>query len=147
MAVVGIPLINGVEYTHATIVINILGRPVIGCTAIEYSDAQTIELNHGTGTLASSRGFGTVVPTARITLTMKEIQALTNAAPPVNGVRRIQNIPDFDIGVNFTTEAGDFVRHKLVRARFKGRNTTSQTNNTQIEEQLDLSVVDINYNA
>lgn len=143
MAVVGIPLINGVEYTHADIVINILGKPVIGCTSISYSDMQEITLNHGTGTLPSSRGHGPMTPEASITLTSKEVQRLTQAAP----FGRIQNIPDFDIGVNYITEAGDFVRHKLVRARFKGRNVSSATNNSQIEEELELSVVDINYNA
>lgn len=143
MAVAGVPLINGVEYTHADIVLNILGRPVVGCTGISYKDTQEITLNHGTGQLPSSRGFGPVVPEASITLTSKEVQALTQAAP----LGRIQNIPDFDIGVNFITENGDFCRHKLIRARFKGRNVSSQTNNSQIEEELELSVVDINYNA
>ena len=40
MAVVGVPLINGVEYTHADIVCNILGFPIVGITSIKYSDMQ-----------------------------------------------------------------------------------------------------------
>lgn len=143
MAVVGVPLINGVEYTHADIVCNILGVPVIGITAIDYSDKQEITLNHSTGTLPSSRGFGPVMFEASITMTTKEVQRLSAVAP----LGRIQNIPDFDIGVNYITEAGDFTRHKLVRCRFKGRNPNSQVNNSQIEEELELSVVDINYTA
>lgn len=141
MAVVGVPLINGVEYTHAEIVCNILGFPILGLTAIKYSDMQAITLNYGTGQHPVSRGFGTIEPVASITLTMKEIQRFSQAAP----LGKIQNIPDFDIGVNFTTEAGDFVRHRLVRCRFKGRNTDSSTNNSQIEEELELSVVEIKY--
>jgi|ADGO01.1.fsa_nt_gi hypothetical protein len=143
MAVVGVPLINGVEYTHADIVCNILGIPVVGITAINYSDPQTITLNHGTGTLPVSRGFGPVQPQASITMMMKEVQRLSNAAPG----GRIQNIPDFDIGVNFITEAGDFVRHRLIRVRFTGRNPNSEVNNSMIAEELQLSVVDIDYNA
>lgn len=147
MAIIGVPLINGTEYTHADIVMNILGIPVIGLTAIDYKDMQEITLNHATGALPVSRGFGPVSFEASITLTMKEIQRLTNAAPDVNGSKRIQNIPDFDIGINYLTEAGDFVRHRLIRCRFKGRNPNSQVNNSQIEEQLELSVADIKYNA
>jgi hypothetical protein len=141
MSIVGVPLINGVEYTHADIVLNILGVPVVGVTAIDYSDPQEINLNHGTGTLPISRGFGPVNPQASITLTMKEVQRLSAVAPG----GRIQNIPDFDIGVNYITEAGDFTRHKLVRCRFKGRNPNSQVNNSQIEEKIELSVADIRY--
>lgn len=143
MAIVGVPLINGVEYTHADIVCTILGAPVVGITAISYSDQQEINLNHSTGQHPTSRSFGAVTPQASITMTMKEIQRITRAAPG----GRIQNIPDFDIRVNFLTEAGDFVSHRLIRCRFKGRNTDSSVGNTQIEEQLELSVVDINYNA
>lgn len=143
MAAIGVPLINGVEYTHADIVCNIMGKPIVGLTGITYSDMQEITNNYGTGQLPSSRGFGPVNFEATLTMTSKEVQLLTLAAPG----GRIQNIPDFDIGVNYITEAGDFVRHKLVRARFKGRNVSSQTNNSQIEEDLELSVVDINYNA
>lgn len=143
MAIVGKPLINGVEYTHADIVVNILGFPVIGVTSIKYADMQDITLNYGTGQLPASRGFGAMNPTASITLTMKEVQKLSNASP----LGKIQNIPDFDIGVNFITEAGDFTRHRLLRCRFKGRSTDSSVNNSQIEEELELSIVDIKYTA
>lgn len=143
MAVVGVPLINGTEYTHADIVTNILGVPVIGITKITYSDKQEINLNHATGQLPVSRSFGPMMPEGSITMTMKEVQRLSDAAP----LGRLQNIPDFDIGVNYITEAGDFVRHKLIRCRFKGRNPNSEVNNTQIEEELELSIADIKYTA
>lgn len=135
------PLINGVSYTHADIVMNILGAPVIGVTAINYSDPQEITLNHATGHLPTSRGFGPINPVAEITLTMEEVERLSQIAP----LGRIQNIPDFPIGVNFATEDGKFTRHRLIKCRFKGRKTDSQVNNSQIEETLELSVADIKY--
>ena len=143
MAVVGVPYVNGIEYTHASIVLNLFGVPVIGVQAIDYSDPQDITVNHGTGTLPTSRGFGPIRPQASITLTMKEVQRLTAAAP----LGRIQNIPDFDIGVSYVTEAGDYVRHKIKKCRFKGRAPSSTVGNSQIEEKLELSVIDIDYNA
>lgn len=141
MSVVGSPLINGVEYVHANIVINILGIPVIGVTDIKYSDIQAIENNYATSSEPVSRTFGTIVYEGSITLLQKEVQRLSAAAPG----GRIQNIPDFDIGVNFITEAGDFQRHRLGRCRFKGRSMASTVNNTQIEEELQLSIGFIKY--
>lgn len=141
--IIGVPLINGVEYTHADIVFELFGLPVIGMTAIDYSDPQDITLNYGTGNVPVSRGFGQVKPTASVTLTMKEVQRITASAP----FGKIQNIPNFSIGINFLTEAGDYTRHRLINCRFMGRNPNSSVGNSQIEEKLELSVADINYNA
>lgn len=135
------PLINGVSYTHADVVINILGAPVIGVTAIKYADPQEITLNHATGHKPTSRGFGPVTPEGSITLTMEEVERLSQIAP----LGRIQNIPDFPIGVNFATEDGKFTRHRLIKCRFKGRKPESEVNNSQIEEELELSIADISY--
>lgn len=135
------PLINGVSYTHAEIVLNIMGVVVIGCTAISYGDPQEITLNHSTGHKPSSRGFGPVTPEGSITLTMEEVERLTAVAP----FGQIQNIPDFPIGVNFVTEDAKFTRHRLIRVRFKGRKVDSAVNNSQIEETLELSIADISY--
>jgi hypothetical protein len=148
MAVIGVPLINGVEYTHADITLNVLGIPVIGVVNIDYSDPQEITGNHSTGTKVTSVGFGPVNCQGSITLTMKEVQRLSVAATAA-GIPggRLQNIPFFDIGVNYLTEAGDFVRHRLIKCRFKGRNPNSVVNNSQIEEQIELFISDISYTA
>lgn len=137
------PLINGVEYTHADIILQILGVPVVGLTSIEYRDMQEITANHGTGHLPVSVGIGAVSFEGTLTMTMKEVQRLTASAP----LGRIQNIPLFDIRVNYLTEAGDIVSHKLRSCKFKGRNPNSTVNNTQIEEALELFIADIDYNA
>lgn len=136
------PLINGVEYTHADIVFNILGLPLIGVTSIEYSDNQNIIGNYSTGHLPTSVGFGQVDLTATVTITSIEFRRIALFAPG----RRIQNIPFFDVGVNYLPDSGIFVRDRLVRCRFKGANISSTTNNTQIEVPLELFVADIKYN-
>jgi len=137
------PLVNGVAYTHADIVLNIFGTPQVGVTAIEYSDMQNITPNYSTGQKATSVGFGTVECTGRITMTFELVQALQKIAP--NG--RIQNIPFFTIGVNYLPEGGVLVRHALRKVKFKGRNVTSSTGNSQIEEVIELFIGDIDYNA
>lgn len=141
--VIGVPLINGVAYAHADIVLNIFGTPIIGVTAISYSDKQEITPNFSTGTKATSVGFGTVNPVATITLTLEAAQAIANAAPD----GKIQNIDFFDIGVNYLPSGGLLVRHSLKKVRFKGRDVNSSVGNSQIEEALELFVGDIDYNA
>jgi hypothetical protein len=141
--ILGQPLINGVAYAHADIVVNIFGVPLIGITAIEYGDPQDITGNYSTGQHMTSVGFGQVKPFANITMTMELIQTIQNLAP--NG--KLQNIPFFDIGVNFLPEGGVLIRHSLKKVRFKGRNPNSQVGGSQIEEKLELFVADISYNG
>jgi hypothetical protein len=139
--IVGKPLINGTEYSHADITMEIQGFPHPSLTNIEYGDPQDITLNYGTGQHPVSRTYGQVKPVASITLSKKEVERLTAAAPG----NRIQNIPALDIGVNYLTEAGDFVRHTLLQARFTGRSVSSQTGNSQLEEKLELSIAGIKW--
>ena len=136
------PLINGVEYTHADIIFNLLGFPIVGVTSIEYSDTQNIAGNYSTGSLPTSVGFGQLDLTATVTVTSVEFRRIIAFAPG----RRIQNIPFFDIGINYLPETGIFVRDRLIRCKFKGANISSATNNTQIEVPLELFVADIKYN-
>lgn len=136
------PLINGVEYTHSNILLNLFGLPVVGVTSIEYADNQNIAGNYSTGALPTSVGFGQLDLTATLTITSVEYRRIVQFAPG----RRIQNIPFFDVGINYVPDTGIFVRDRLVRCRFKGANISSQTNNTQIEVPLELFVADIKYN-
>ncbi len=141
MSVKGKALINGVAYTHHDIVINILGVPVIGVTAINYSDPQEMTLNHGTGNHPVSVGFGRITPQGNITLYIEEVQKLQAVAPG----GKLQNIPFFDIGVNYLTEQAGFFRHSLKNCRFKGRNPNSQQGNSSIEETLELLIGEVVY--
>ena len=134
-------LINGVEYSHADIVINLFGVPIVGVTAIEYGDVQNIGANFSTGHLPTSVGFGQVDVTGTLTITSVEFRRLILLSPG----RRLQNIPFFDIGVNYIPENGLFARDRLVRCKFKGATISSATNNTQIEVPLELFVADIIY--
>jgi hypothetical protein len=140
-AVTGVPIINGVSYAHADIVLNIGGAPIIGITSISYSDNQTIQANFSTGNKPTSVGFGVMEPKASMTMTMEAVQALLIAAPS----GRLQNYPFFDIGINFLPDSGVFMRHSLKKCRFKGVDLSSSVNNTQIEVSLELFVADISY--
>jgi len=141
--ILGTPLINGVAYAHADIVIEIFGVPQIGVTSIDYGDMQKMTPNFSTGQHMTSVGFGEVTPDAKITMTLELIQAIQAIAPG----GKIQNIPFFNIGLNFLPEGGILVRHSLKKCKFKGRRVASATGNSQIEEVLELFVADIDYDA
>ncbi|RKZ83408.1 MAG: hypothetical protein DRQ39_09530 [Gammaproteobacteria bacterium] len=141
--IVGQPLINGVSPAHVDLIINILGTPIVGVTAITYSESQEITPNHSTSPLPTSVGFGIVTPVATLTLTSEAAQALSAIAPG----GKIQNIPFFDIGVNFIPEGGFYTRHSLKKCRFKGRDLNSAVGNSQIEETLELFVAQIDWTA
>ena len=138
-----VPIINGVAYTHADIVLNFEGVPVIGLVAISYKDEQSIEPNYSTGNKPTSVGIGQVEFEASITVTMEAAQFLTSIAPS----GRVQNLPFFDIGVNFLPENQALVRHVLKQCKFKGRDQSSETGNSQIEVVMPLFVSDISYSA
>ena len=141
MAVIGQPLINGTAYTHADIVLNVLGIPIIEVTEISYSDPQSIEFNYGTGNEPVSRSFGNIEPQASITISMKEFNKILALAP----LGRIQNIPDFPVGINYSPEGGDFRRDRLSLCRFKGADISTSQGDTNTYVSLELSVAKIEY--
>ncbi len=136
------PIINGVSYSHADIALQIAGLPQIGLTEIDYSDLQEITANYSTGHLPTSVGIGKVEHSVSLTMTLEAVEVLTAIAPN----RRLQNIPFFDIRVNYVpNEGGILVSHRIVKCKFKGRNPNSAVDNTQIEETLEIFASDIKY--
>jgi len=145
---INIPLINGVAYSHADIKLTILGFPIIGVTSIEYAQMQTIEGNYSTGHLPTSVGYGNVEPSATLTVTMEEYERMLALPGVIDGM--IQNIPKFDVRVNYVRQdtSGNFpilVSHRLIWCQFKGPRISSSNNNTQIEVPLEMFVAKISY--
>jgi len=136
-----VPTVNGVEYTHADIIVNFGGVPLIGVISIEYGDTQAITANYSTGNKPTSYGMGQVEFTGSLTLTFSAMQVLQATAP--GGY--IQNYPAFDLGVNYLPDSGILVRDVLRKCRFTGRNLSSETGNSEIPVTLELFVSDIGY--
>lgn len=141
MSVTGKALINGTAYTHADIVLNVAGVPIVEVTEISYSDPQDIELNYGTGNEPTSRSFGNINPQGSITIAMKEFNTIVALAPG----GRIQNLPEFPIGVNYSPENQDFRRDSLQLCKFKGPDVSSSQGSTNTYVTLELSVGKIIY--
>jgi hypothetical protein len=134
------PLINGVAYSWADINAQMLGRTVLGITAISYEDEQEIADNYGAGQFATSRGYGQNKFKGSITLEMKESERLVEAVP----TGRLQDIPPFPIVISYENAANKIITHKLLMCQFKNnkRNVKSGDTNVEVEHELVIAKIE-----
>lgn len=132
-------LINGKSNEWADIVINILGVPFAGITAVEYDLNQDMKLVYGSGNKPVSIGYGNFNPTAKITLLMEEVEAIQAVAP--QGM--LQRIPQFDITVFYFDPSLLPRTHTLQKCRFKSNGRKVSQGDTSIACELDILVADI----
>lgn len=98
-----IPLINGVEHSWADIAVVAAGVLLVGITEINYADEQVVENAYGIGSNPVGRGYGNITPSADITISRKEVEALRAASP----TGRLQDIEPFDIIVAYIPIKGN----------------------------------------
>lgn len=134
-------LINGKAYEWADILVNILGVPFTGVTAIEYEDKQSMENVYAAGRNPNARTYGKIEPTAKISLLMSDVEALSAVAP----TGRIQDIPEFDIPVMYLDANNQTVKHKLRKCRFTNNKRTSSTGDGALIVEIDLIVASIDW--
>ncbi|GGF22260.1 hypothetical protein [Hymenobacter cavernae] len=134
-------LINGTAYTWADINVQLLGRTVLGISAISYEDMQEMVDNFGAGIFPISRGYGKNEAKASITLEAKELERLVDATPS----GRVQDIPPFPITVSYVNPSNKVVTHKLLNCQFKGNKRASKSGDTNIEVELDLIITHIQW--
>jgi len=138
----GIANINGEMYAWADIRCFIGGTLVQGISAINYEDKQSIEKKYGMGRKPIGYGKGNIEPSGTLTLYQEEVVALEAAAP--NG--RLQDLPAFDIVVNYLPENGILVSDVLKGCKFTNNKRQPKQGDTAIEVELELNVMDILYN-
>lgn len=130
----GIPLINGMLYSWADIVVTIGGVPLTGITAIEYGDSQEVTNKYGAGRHPVGRAKGRITPEAKITLYQEEVEALQAQAP--NG--RIQDLAPFDITVTYLPDSGIVKTDKIRNVQFSGNSRKWKEGDTGQEVELEL---------
>lgn len=138
-----IPLINGVLYSWASVVVTIGGAPITGITAIEYEDKQTVENIYGAGRYPIGRAKGRVEPTAKITLLQETVEDLQRQAP----FGRIQDLGLFHIGVTYVSESGRIVHDTIRNCSFTTNKRSWKEGDTKSEVELDLVVSHIQWGA
>jgi hypothetical protein len=138
----GIPLINGNEYSWGDIVLTVNGAPVSGVRAIEYGESRTVDNIYGAGAYPVGRGYGNIEATAKITLLMSEVIAISNAAPN----HRLDDIAPFDIVVSYLPVNGLKIVHDKIRnCQFKGNSRSWKQGDTSKEVELELIVSHIEF--
>lgn len=135
------PLINGQAYAYADIIVTILGAPLAGITAIEYSDSQEVTENFGAGRWPVSRGLGKIESEAKITIDRAELNALIKAAPN----KRLQNIGEFDVVVSYVPEGSAPVTDIIKNCRFKNTVGGASEGDSNVVAELELAVSHINW--
>lgn len=135
------PLINGQAYAYADIVVTVLGSPLAGITAIEYSDAQEVTENFGAGRFPVSRGLGKIESKAKITIDRAELNSLIKAAPS----KRLQNIAEFDISVSYVPAGSPPVTDIIKNCRFKNTVGGASEGDSSVMAELELAVSHIDW--
>lgn len=130
----GIPMVNGMIYSWADIVLAISGVPVTGITAIEYGDSQDVVNKYGSGRHPVGRAKGRITPSAKITLYQEEVEAIQ--AQSVNG--RIQDIAPFDITVSYLPDSGIVKTDKIRNCQFSSNTRKWKEGDTGQEVELEL---------
>lgn len=131
----GTPLINGVLYGWADVLVAIAGVPITGIVSVEYDDKQEISNKYGAGRYPVGRGRGRITAEAKLTLYAEEVLALQ--AKSHNG--RLQDLGMFDISVSYINEAGIVITDVIKNCEF-GENTR-KISEGDTEVKVDLPLV------
>lgn len=138
----GIPMVNGMLYSWADIVLAISGVPVTGITAVEYGDKQEVVNKYGAGRHPVGRAKGRITPSAKIKLYQEEVEAIQRQAP--NG--RIQDIAPFDITVVYIPDSGIVTTDKIRNCQFAENTRKWKEGDTGQEVELELVPSHIEWN-
>lgn len=105
----GIPLVNGMLCSWADVVVLIGGVPVTGIIGVEYSDQQEIVNKYGAGRYPVGRAKGRITPGGKLILYQEDVQALSAQSP----TGRLQDLPPFDVIVQYIPDSGILVTDKI----------------------------------
>ena len=138
----GIPLVNGMLYSWADIVVTIGGVPFTGITGVEYGEEQEVVNKYGAGRHPVARAKGRITPSAKITLYQEEVEAIQRQS--LNG--RLQDIAPFDVIVTYLPESGIVATDKIRNCQFKANSRKWKEGDTGQEVELELIPSHIEWN-
>lgn len=130
----GVPLVNGMLCAWADIVVLIGGVPVTGITGVEYDDQQEIVNKYGAGRHPVGRSKGRITPSGKLILYQEEVQTLS--AQSTTG--RLQDLPPFDVIVQYLPDSGLLVTDKIRNCHISGNARKWKEGDTGQEVELQL---------
>jgi len=141
-----LPLINGVNYSSASVNVIIPALPsqlAIGVVSIDYDKMQEVTDNYGLSQDPISRGFGQNKYTGSIELMKDTWNQIIDASP----LRDPAKLPLFDITVTYagSTTGGIFKKEVLRAVTFKNNPSGVKMGDTKITCKIELAVGNIDY--
>lgn len=130
----GIPLVNGMLCGWADVVTVIGGVPVTGIVGVEYEDSQEVVNKWGAGRYPVGRAKGRITPSGKLILYQEEVQALSAQSP----TGRLQDLPPFDIIVQYIPDSGILVTDKIRNCHFSDNARKWKEGDTGQEVELPL---------
>lgn len=130
----GVPMVNGMLCAWADVVVLIGGVPVTGITGVEYDDKQEIVNKYGAGRHPVGRSKGRITPSGKLILYQEEVQALS--AQSTTG--RLQDLPPFDVIVQYLPDSGLLVTDKIRNCHISGNARKWKEGDTGQEVELPL---------
>lgn len=137
--------INGLLYSWSDIRVNLLGRALVGISAINYKDGQETKKVMGRGKKRIGRVSGNYDASGSITVEMGEMEALNQSLPIGFS---IYDIPPFDVTVAYVNPEQLLVTHVLKNCTFLEQNRDSSSGEVkEISVVLPLDISEIDWNA
>lgn len=130
----GIPLVNGMLCSRADVVVLIGGVPVMGIIGVDYGDSQEVVNKYGAGRYPVGRAKGRITPSGKLILYQEEVQALSAQSP----TGRLQDLPPFDIIVQYIPDSGILVTDKIRNCHFSENARKWKEGQTGQEVELPL---------
>lgn len=130
----GIPLVNGMLCSWADVVALIGGVPITGIIGVEYGDSQEVVNKYGAGRYPVGRAKGRITPSGKIILYQEEVQALSAQSP----TGRLQDLPPFDMIVQYIPDSGILVTDKVRNCHFSDNARKWKEGDTGQEVELPL---------
>ncbi len=136
-------LVNGQGYDFASITVSLLGNPVVfGFKAISYGKTRAKMNSKGAQGEPVERTRGDADYTGSISLTLKEVKRIREAA----GKQSLVDIPPFNISVSFANGVDPVTVDILQSCEFTEDTTASSSGDTEVIIVLPLLPGGILYN-
>lgn len=126
-----------------SLVTRILGRDLVGITAVEYDDSQEKENVYGAGSMPIGQGDGNYTAKASITLTQEERLNLLDSIP--RG-KRIQDIDPFDQIVSYAYTSKIY-KDVIRNCQFMNNGVAINQGDKTTSFKFDLIVTHIDWNV
>lgn len=138
-------MFNSKEYQWSNVEVLMLGRPVTGIRAIEYTEKQEKEVIYSRGVKPRAIQKGNKTFECKISLLQSELEALQLAA---GTGKSVLDIPAFDVVVSYVPDAGgavitDIIKNVELTETKKGLKQGDKF----MEVELPAVALDIEYNV